>query len=371
MNNEYLIYFPSNREESFYKKYINFISEKEDTQNRNLDISVLHHIVPRSFLPGEWRNDYKADIKNLIELTPYEHLQAHELLYKAFPSTSMANALWLMINDSSRHDLDISHISEEEYNEIEKNYRENQSKTLKDFYANNEEIHKKLSEQRTGKVFINNGEIERFVDPDIAETEVNSGKWSYGMIKGRKKSDSMREKLSKSTQGRYKGYKYIYNLKDLSICKRMAASEAEKYIATGEWDYGRGNIKKNYDTSYMRTSEALQKMRETKKTLIPINNGKQMKRVRPEKLQEWLNKGWVEGIFVSEETREKIRKNNAEVPRVWSEESRNKIRESNSKRKGEKAIHKGNITKKVMPNEINKYLSEGWKLGASSIKKLK
>ena len=165
---------------------------------------VLHHIVPRSFLPKEWRNDYKADIKNLIELTPYEHLQAHELLYKAFPSTPMANALWLMINDSSRHDLDISHISEEEYNEIEKNYRENQSRTLKDFYANNEEIHKKLSEQRTGKVFINNGEIERFVDPTIAEEEVNSGKWSYGMIKGRKKSDHMGEKLSKSTHPTHK-----------------------------------------------------------------------------------------------------------------------------------------------------------------------
>lgn len=360
MNNNYIMYFPANKEESFYKDYISFISEKEKIQNRNFDVSVLHHIVPRSFLPKEWRNEPQADIDNLVKLTPYEHLQAHELLYKAFPHTSMVNALWLMINDSSRHDLDISHISEEEYNRINKEASKAISNSLKDFYANNEEIHKRLSEQRTGKVFINNGEIERFVDPDIAAEEVNIGKWSYGMVKGRKKSDHMKEALKKASQGRYKGHKYIYNIEEPTICKRMKAEEAEKYVATGKWAYGRGEYNKVDNSKYMRTPEAIQKQKETKKTLIPINNGKQMKRVRPENLQEWLNKGWVEGVFVSEETREKIRKNNAEVPRVWSEESRKKVSDLRKSEKGYQYLYKDGIRKRVLPLEINKYLSEGW-----------
>lgn len=363
MNENYFMYFPKNREESFFNKYISFIRDKEKMQNSNFEISVLHHIVPRSFLPREWRNNYQADIDNLIRISPYDHLLAHELLYKAFPHTSMSQALQLMINDNSRYNIDISHISEKEYNEIEKNCRESQSKSLKKFYEENKEIHERLSKQRKGKIFIHNNEIERLVDPEVAKSEVNSGKWFYGMIKGRKKSDHMRERLSKTTQGRYKGYKYIFNIKDPSISKRMPESNAEKYIETGDWAYGRGSIKTNKNTSHLRNPEIIKKAAETKKTLVAINNGQRMKRIKPEKLQDWLNKGWSLGSYVSEETRQKIKEVNLKINHIWTEESKINIRKANSARKGFKAVHKESVMKKINPNEVDEYLKKGWELG--------
>lgn len=367
MNNEYINYFPVERNESYYNDYISFILNKENNQNRNFDIFVNHHIVPKSFLPKEWRKEKEADINNIVKLTPYEHLQAHELLYKAFPKTSMSLALYLMINDKDRHDLDISHINEEEYNQLEKDTREVKSLLLKEFYANNEEIHKRLSDQRKGKVFINNGQIEKLVDPKVAEDYISTEEWEYGMIKGRKKSEHMKQALKQSTQGRYKGYKYIYNLEDPTICKRLLPEEAKKYVKTGLWSYGRGVYNKIDNSSYMHTLEAIEKQKQTKKILIAINNGQHMKKVRPEKLQEWLDKGWVEGVFVSEETRKKMSKNSS-GPHNWSDATRKKISDLRKSEKGYKYLYKGNCCKRVLPSEINEYLSKGWSFEKQEIK---
>lgn len=366
MNNTYLKYFPINKVEPFYSEYISFILNKEKEQDRKFEISVIHHIVPKSFLPKEWRKEKEADINNTLEITPYEHLQAHELLYRAFPHTSMANALYLMINDKDRYDLDISHITEEEYNQIYKDYKESQSRILKEFYANNEEIHKRLSAQRKGKVFINNGQIEKLVDPKVAEDYIATEEWWYGMIKGRKKSEETRARMRLASKLKFKNYKYIYNVKDPNISKRVLPEEAEKFVKTGEWEYGRGNIKTYKDTSHLHTPEVIEKQKQVKKTLIAINNGQKMKRVRPEKLQEWLNKGWVEGVYVSQETKDKI-KNNQPEEHYWSEESRNIIRESNSRRKGFKVMNKEGKNKQVKLEEIENYLNEGWELGFAKV----
>lgn len=362
MNVNYLKYFPETRDTESYNEYISFIEEKEIRENNNRRIHVIHHIVPRAFLPEDWRNDFEADIDNLIKLTPYEHLQAHYLLYKAFPNTSMALALRLLINDKNRYNLDISGISEEEFNEVNEKSKQAVSFKLKKFYSENEEIHQRLSDARKGRIFINNGIIEKFIYPDEAKVLIENG-WSHGMIKGRKKSEQMKQKLSQSTQNRYKGYKYIFNLKNPDICRRVLPEEAEEFIKTGEWDYGRGNIKVNRDTSYLRAPEILKKQSETKKTLISINNGKKTKRVRPEKLEEYLSSGWVRGTFVSEETKRKRRESSLGKPHKLSEETKNKIRESNRRRKGNKWVSKDGVQKEVSPEELNAHLINGWSLG--------
>ena len=345
MNKNYLKYFPETRDVESYNEYISFIRKREIKDQDDEETSIIHHIVPRAFLPEDWKNDFKADIDNTIRVSPYEHLQAHYLLYKAFPNTSMALALQLLINDKNRYNLDISSISEEEFNRINEKASQAISLKLKKFYSENEEIHQRLSDARKGRIFINNGTVEKLLYPDEAEILVKSG-WSYGMIKGRKKSEQMRQKLSQSTQNRFKGYKYIYNLKNPSISKRVLPNEAEEFVSTGEWDYGRGNIKVNRDLSYLKTPEILKRQSETKKSLISINNGEKTKRVRPEKLEEYLSNGWVLGAFVSQETRDKMSKNQPRE-KCWPEESRNNVREANRRRKGNKRVNEGGIIKEI------------------------
>lgn len=93
---KYEEYFPSERNDVHYQRYIRFIEERKQLER---PIGVLrckgyevHHIVPRVYIPKECERDRE----NLIALTPREHYIAHLILWKTF-NKEMVNAFHFFI----------------------------------------------------------------------------------------------------------------------------------------------------------------------------------------------------------------------------------------------------------------------------------
>jgi len=76
----------------YYNRYVKFIEVINTKQDRILNYSENHHIIPRSMGGSDLSN-------NLIKLTAREHFIAHWLLWKAYPSNfKLAFAFWAMCN---------------------------------------------------------------------------------------------------------------------------------------------------------------------------------------------------------------------------------------------------------------------------------
>lgn len=85
------------------KEYLDFLLS---VKNNEEDYYEKHHILPKSLFP-----EYSKDKNNLINLSPYNHLKAHLLLTKVFPSDEMNIAYYFMTNR-------LKNYSELEYNLI-------------------------------------------------------------------------------------------------------------------------------------------------------------------------------------------------------------------------------------------------------------
>lgn len=93
-----------------------------------------------------------------------------------------------------------------------------------------------------------------------------------------------------------------------------------------------------------RTPEHIAKM--SCKGMIAVNNGEIAHLIRPEQLQEYLDKGWTRGR--TPKTKERISKAHLGLP---------------SASEGRKAIHLGSKLLKVKPEQLQDYLDKGWQLG--------
>lgn len=106
--------------------------------------------------------------------------------------------------------------------------------------------------------------------------------------------------------------------------------------------------------------DIVEKVRQNTLGRIGINNGTINKRVKKEVLQEYLDRGWVEGTLykMSDELRAKISKANKGVKKS------DEFRENCSKRKRESVtINNGVINKSIKEELLEQYLSEGWVRG--------
>lgn len=151
-------------------------------------------------------------------------------------------------------------------------YGEKVSQGLLKYYENHtrkgnhftEEAKKKISESvskvNTGKKFINNGLINKFVSPEIAEEYVSQG-WNYGRLS----SDTFRESKSQTSKGR----KWIHKDEEE---KFVLLEELEEYFKQG---YVLGQSSK----------------RSQKGTIMIVKEGKFTK-IYPEQLEEYVKLGW-------------------------------------------------------------------------------
>lgn len=136
------------------------------------------------------------------------------------------------------------------------------------------------------------------------------------------------------------------------------------------------------------TEDHKKKMSEANKGRIYVNNGEIETQIKPEKLEEYLLKGFKTGRKYkhSEETKKKIGSNNKGRKHTW--ETRQKIKEARKKQVeksgepgshkktteqekqksrermlGSRWMHKDNTIKHILKKNISEYIADGWKFG--------
>lgn len=204
------------------------------TRKRKTDPNYIyyecHHILPRSLFPEL----IKAK-DNKVLLTAREHFIAHKLLFSSIPCQPLGHALWKMACCNK----DIANVTPEEYEEARLVYlglprwnkgrqtseetKNKISNALKQHYKETqyimtEEHHKKSVETRKrnggynrskednakvskalkGRVFVNNGIVNKRVDPLELNTFLQNG-W----LRGKKPlSEEHKKNISKSMTGK-------------------------------------------------------------------------------------------------------------------------------------------------------------------------
>ena len=325
-----------------YFEYLLYLTFREPPKDQKL---YIHHIVPKSFLPKSWRNKARGFWNNVIKVTREEHHELHRILTYVYPTSGMAIANLKMYNNNKE-------LAPES---VRKEAGQVVSEKSKKYYAEHPEVRQHFSDIRKGKCFINNGIEEKFIYPDEAEQLVVLGTWFYGMIKGRKKSEETKQRMKGNCGKHLKGKKYMHN-PITGETARVKPEEIQTKFNEG-WLLGRGKV--IYTKKRKYTSESLERIRTMNKDRIGITNGSINKKVKEDELDKYLKDGWRLGCILSEDLKIKASKRLKEHP-IGSSKA---VSDSNKRRAGYKFITNGLIEKQVRPEQLDSYLSQGWKLG--------
>lgn len=146
-----------------------------------------------------------------------------------------------------------------------------ESKQLLRDAANKRWQNPEFKKSRIGIKIINNGIIERRLQPDEAKSLVDTGEWKYGRMKMKPHS--------------YKLVK-IYNDKE-KRCTAVKIEEAEQLIATGEWRRGQKPMsqKQRNIISKIRTNR------------VWMNKDGKSIQAKQEQVEELLQQGWTKGML--------------------------------------------------------------------------
>lgn len=185
---------------------------------------------------------------------------------------------------------------------------------------------------------------------------------------GHPHTEETKAKMSKSKKGNKnsvgkpntKGYKWVHNTIENIL---VPPNKVQEYLDKG-YILGHNNFISN---------EQLKKIGERKKGntyckgRIRVNNGIFEKMIYPNQLQEYLDNGFVKGTIMTEERREKCRASLGKTP--WNKgiscKYGKKIGDANRNRT---YMHKDGKNTTVKPDDIDKYLSDGWIIGRLSKK---
>lgn len=188
-----------------------------------------HHILPKSLYP-----DFRLDKNNKVLLTASEHFTAHKLLTTIFPGQQMAHAFWKMCccngskNIITESDYALARkivadyppakglkLSEESKKKIsdrskefwqrggyvhtkEQDIKMVETRRKNGSYLRSKEANNKASETLKGRIFINNGEINKRIYPEELE-----GYLKAGWLRGKKPlSEEHKKKIGKAGVGR-------------------------------------------------------------------------------------------------------------------------------------------------------------------------
>ena len=258
----YQNFLPEIQDDATFEEYKQFIQENSLPDTSDGICVERHHIIPKVFLPKELHND----LRNIVILSPYNHLQAHRLLSLAVRSRYTNYAYWCMINEyRSRAHVGVEDtVDELEYNRI---------RSI---------IAREASECRKGKEFTDKHREnlskahKGYVTPQETKDKISAS--NKGKIKGLE----WRENLSKSCKGRVgscfgKVFIHLGEEKEL----RVYPEEVKNYIELG-WERGRKSYKHRSgitSTSVWITKEQINKI------------------VDCQDVSKWLADGWRIGKY--------------------------------------------------------------------------
>ena len=214
-------FLPEIKDTNAYIQYIQLITNSAIVITNDCYVE-RHHIVPKSFLPKELHNDGR----NIVTLSPYNHLLAHKLLSIATKNRLMNYAYWCMIQEYKRRNENstVDFIDENEYDRIRSIVAEEASVYQKGKKFT-EEHKKNLSIAHSG-----------FVMPEETKIKISRGN------KGKVKNETWRKNLSTSCSGRIgtglgKVFIHLGDEKEM----RVYPEEVNDYTTQG-WTLGRKKI---------------------------------------------------------------------------------------------------------------------------------
>lgn len=228
-------------------------------------------------------------------------------------------------------------ISDEERQRLYEWYLKNVENGIFTFkgHKHSEESKKIIGEKSTlavtGRIYIVKDNVEKRIKAEELDLYLSNG-WKKGRLEERKLFQIAGTKAAT-------GIKKIY--KD-GINKNVPKEEVDKWLAEG-WRLG--CIEKKQSWSEERKKENSKRISEITKGTKCINNGKENKLVKLEKLDDYLKNGWVLGRL-----------------------NVGKLKNYQTINKGKICINNGKINKYIFPEELEEYLNNGWKKGGKVIK---
>lgn len=297
------------KNEVHLKWYIHFLDSRMKRVLPEGAFTETHHIVPVDFLPADWIKAQRDD-HNIIELTPREHIIAHMILEKITSSPSMTFAYNMMVNTRSSQG-EIVRLSTREAANLRERFRIRISKTNKEWYA---EYYKNR--------------------PTPHE--------------GHKHSEESKAKMSKKAKGR------VCPNKGRVWCHRIVEGGLERLPVESEDKIPKGWIKGFGPKGKYRglSDETKQKMSNSRKNNVWVHKGDERHFVMPDKVQEWLDKGFVLGS--------NLHYNSPVKGKELPEETKKRM--SASKQDG-LWVNNGTENKWIARKNLDKYLSLGFREG--------
>lgn len=270
------------------KKYINFISKR----NRSTKTKIFfyrHHIIPKSIIKTFCLNIDQSfqNSENITFLSNREHLIAHKILAKIFPSHSIKYAYFRMFKSVDEpHLCVITNSTNEKIYISTKEYKEN-----KHLYNRNYLSRVKVKDIN-GNIIIVDKNDERYLSGELVY--FNKGiKKPQGFSEklrtinlGKKHSDETKLKLSLINKGKKRQPMTEENKKRLMLCNigRKASTETKQKLSISHLGYTRTENSKSKQSDYYKSNN-----------LKWINDGVINKRIPEAHIQMFMENGWNTG----------------------------------------------------------------------------
>ena len=309
---EYEEYFPIKKRPFLFSVYSSLIIEY---QNRTLTPEFCkehyfekHHIVCECYLPLEW-SDEKKRFNNIVTVTGTEHFFLHFLLYLIFDDYNMTCAIHMMANSEQNGSIKLIPNS---YEYLRKEWAKKHGKEMRGrvcVYLQEESsrLCRKIKPEELPE-YLKRGYIlgtnPNYVLPECSKEKKDklskiTKEWYAEYYKthetphkGCKHSEDSKIKMSEKAKGRVnpnKGKIWCHRNNDSKIERLSVKDESE--IPTG-WVKGFGPKGKYRGLS----EETKRKMSKTRKNNVWVHNGTERHFVKSDKVQEWLDKGFVLGL---------------------------------------------------------------------------
>ena len=224
-----------------------------------------------------------------------------------------------------------------------------------------------ISKQQKGRVWVNNGEVNRRVFPEEAAPFLESG-WLSGRKprpegvphgnKGRKHTDEARAKMSASKKGLERSAEAIVKTAEANLGQRRSDESRSKMSeSAGQW--------------WSENPEAREQLSERQRGQVWVTDGERSTRVHPDELHDYLDRGWRRGrsgvstkglVWITDgESGKRVPPDEVQgwVDKGW------RIGQAKCSTTGRVWINDGKRGKRVQPEELQSWLDRGWRKGSS------
>lgn len=323
---KYEEYLPVRPNELHWNRYIKFIEMCRKTAPKKKvkgDGYEEHHIIMKRYLPKElWR-----DPNNLIVLTPRQHFIAHMIFAYAIDDMPSWTAFNKMVHSKGQNG-DVLRLTSKQYETLKRKHSESRKG-----YHPPKEVGEKIAASNRGKKRTPEqckriGDSHKGIPSARKGTKISEETRNRMSISQKNRSPEVNKKISESRKGRMVSEETRKRISK-TLTGVPLSSERRKHISEG--------VKRRYQEhpeERLKLSERMKGFVPKSKGKICINNGVNNKYILESEKDLWLKDGWSLGMLGSGKTEA-----------------------------GFKIIYKDGIIKHVYSEELDKYLSQGWKFG--------